>query len=101
MVALFEIRGPQSWPLFAAGLINPLALIWLALRSSGKAPVARRCLAIAGVSLVTLSWYVLSQDLTVRVGHVTWVAGLLLMWGPDLVKMSGCGNRPQRRDAVR
>ena len=101
VIALSSISNARSFPLFASGLINPLALASVALRGSGKAPRTRRGLAALALSFLPLSWYVIAHDLTVQAGHVGWVAGLFLMLGPEVVKMSGCGNRPQQRDAVR
>lgn len=89
--ALLAFAGPSnaSWnfsiPLFASGLINPLTVAFLALRMLGKRPRSRRALAIVALSFIPLSWYVIAHDLRVEIGHVAWVAGLLMMMAPEAV----------------
>jgi hypothetical protein len=76
-----------SIPVFASGLINPLTLVYLTLRMLGKAPKVRRALAIAALSFIPLSWYVIAHDMTIEIGHVAWVAGLLMMLAPEAIGM--------------
>jgi hypothetical protein len=89
--ALLAFAGPSndSWnfsvPLFASGLINPLTVAYLVLRMLGKRPRTRRALAIVALSFIPLSWYVIAHDLRIEVGHVAWVAGLLMMMAPEAV----------------
>ncbi len=81
LIASISSRG-LSLPFLASGLINPLAMAWLVLRLKGAQPRVRRVLAFAVLSLVPVTWYVMARDLSVRIGHVVWVAGLLLMLIP-------------------
>jgi hypothetical protein len=74
-----------SLPLFASGRVNGFALAWLALRIAGVYPGARRGFALAAVCSIPFSWYVIGQGMTVKVGHVAWVAGLLLMLLPEAI----------------
>jgi len=66
------------------GLINPLAVAYLYCRWRNLVPRASRSLAIATLALVPLTWLVIAGfDMKARIGHVLWVAGLLLMLGPE------------------
>ena len=90
-IALTAFRNshePSSLILFASGLINPLTLAYLALRMLGKGPRVRRALAIAALSFIPLSWYVIADGLRIEIGHVAWVVGLLLMMAPEAVGMA-------------
>jgi hypothetical protein len=76
------IRG-LGWAIFASGLINPLALAYIMLRVTGRARRLRRGLAILALCLIPLSWVVIAHGLRPEIGHVAWVAGLLMMMAPD------------------
>ncbi|MGO9257897.1 MAG: hypothetical protein ACLQU1_16530 [Bryobacteraceae bacterium] len=91
LVALTFVIGPNasfSFPLFASGLINPMTLAYLVLRVLGKGSRVRRALAIATLSFVPLSWYVIAHQLRVEIGHLAWVAGLLMMMAPEAIGMA-------------
>jgi hypothetical protein len=85
LTAFRNSREPSSLILFACGLINPLTLAYLALRMLGKGPRVRRALAIAALSFIPLSWYVIADGLRIEIGHVAWVVGLLLMMAPEAI----------------
>ncbi len=86
---------PFSFVICAIGLINPLTLVYCLLRVLHILPRVRRGLAIAALSFVPLCWYVMAHDLRVEIGHLAWVAGLLLMLLPEALGMAS------RRRAVK
>jgi hypothetical protein len=78
------------WPqqhLFLAlfgALINLLAFPFISLRLRGRAPVARRTLAFLILACIPLTWLSLADlGARIRVGHIVWIAGLLLMLVPE------------------
>lgn len=74
--------------LFACGLINPLALVYLVLRISDRSPLLRRGIAVVALSFVPLSWVFMAHlkpPLIPAIGHIAWIAGLLLMMGPEAI----------------
>src|SRR5205085_1260388 len=71
-------------PLLAAGLVNPLALVYLGLRVSDASERWRYRIAFATLSLIPFSWvFLATMHLSIGAGHVAWVAGLLLMLLPE------------------
>jgi hypothetical protein len=79
----------QSWvvPMFAGsvlgflgGLINPLAILYAVLRGRNAAVKLRRSLCTTILWCIPFSWLcLLVLKMEVRVGHIAWIAGLLLM----------------------
>lgn len=79
------IMWPQEhlWLALFGAIINPLALLFIGMRLSGRAPRARRTIAFLILACLPLTWLSLTDlDARIRVGHVVWVAGLLLMLVP-------------------
>ena len=79
-------------PAVFGGLINPLMLIYGMLLPGSRFAGLRRGIAGA-IALVCLpmTWYFLSKArLDVEIGHVLWVAGVLLLLAPEL---KGAGRR--------
>jgi hypothetical protein len=68
--------------LFGA-LINLLAFFFVSMRLSGRAPAARRTITFLILACIPLTWLSLTDlDARIRVGHIVWIAGLLLMLVP-------------------
>lgn len=62
------------------GLINPLAVAYVILRIDDRAPEGRWFFAIGILAFIPLTWLsLLMMHLGVRVGHIAWIAGLLLI----------------------
>ena len=71
--------------LFLSGLANIFALACVGLRIPGVHPDLRRVLAIVALCGIPCSWFVIAQDLSPRIGHILWVAGLCLMLLPEAI----------------
>jgi hypothetical protein len=81
-------NGFFTWILFTCGLINPMALAYSVLLVSDAFGAFRRGIGIAALSFIPLSWICIfrgTSPMTVAIGHVAWIAGLLLMMGPEAV----------------
>jgi hypothetical protein len=88
VIALTSVGHPSGFmtlPLFASGLVNPLALAYLLFCASGKRSLASLTIAMVTLVFVAMSWLVIADGLAVEIGHVAWVAGLLLMMVPEIV----------------
>ncbi len=73
--------------LWIAGLTNLFFLAYLLLRCLRKLPQARAWLVIATLVCIADTWQVLaSGDLHIKLGHVAWVAGMLVILGPELAR---------------
>ena len=71
---------PLSLLLVPAGLVNPLIVLYAALRVSGIAVRFHRPLAVSAVVCVAASWAFLAlTHAAILIGHVAWVAGILLI----------------------
>jgi hypothetical protein len=78
---------PSELPLFAGsvlalfgGLINPLAILYAVLRARNKAPKLRSSLSHTILWCIPFTWLcLLVLKMGVRVGHIVWIVGLLLM----------------------
>jgi hypothetical protein len=86
-VTLASAINPErtSLLLSAIGLINPMALTYVVLRLIRTLPRLRRVLAIITLCLIPLSWYLIAHGLKIQIGHIAWVAGLLLMLLPEAI----------------
>jgi len=72
-------RSAGSLAFFGA-LINPIAIACAVLRIRGRAPRVRIGFAIAILLFIPLTWAAMvSMRFAVEIGHVAWIAGLLLM----------------------
>jgi hypothetical protein len=84
LAALPGASSDGSWLYFACGVVNPLAVAYLALRVAGQAPRTRRVFAILALILIPLSWVVMAKDLLMpHIGHVAWIGGLWAMLTPE------------------
>jgi hypothetical protein len=83
LALLADLRTPISFAFFASGLINPLAIAYLLFRAAGQAPKFRRALAIVALGFIPASWIAIANGFGIEIGHVAWVAGLLLMLVPE------------------
>jgi len=78
---------PSELPLFAGsvlalfgGLINPLVILYVILRGRNKAPKLRSSLSNTILFCIPFTWLcLLVLKMEVRVGHIVWIVGLLLM----------------------
>lgn len=62
------------------GLINPIAIVYIVMRILDRAPQGRFLLAGAILAFIPLTWLsLIMMHLGVLIGHVTWIAGLLLI----------------------
>lgn len=78
-----------------AGLINPIAIAYAVLRIRDRAARARRFLMISVLICIPITWLSLyifcdAGDLCPYVGHVAWIAGLLLMIFGDIRSSLPC-----------
>jgi hypothetical protein len=65
---------------FFGGLINPLAILYAVLRGRDAAVKLRTSLCTTILWCIPFSWLcMLVLKMQVRVGHIAWIAGLLLM----------------------
>jgi len=65
---------------FLGGLINPVAITYSVLRVLGRAPNLRKGLSTAILFFIPITWLSLAlMRYGIRVGHVAWILGLLLM----------------------
>lgn len=73
-------------PLFLAGLINPLVLLFLGTSASKRLRLMRLLLA-AGIVLCSAGmWIFLAmENIRVRAGHVVWMSGIALILLPEIV----------------
>jgi hypothetical protein len=80
-IAFFGVNDDSVSPLAVfGGLINPLALAYIVLRIRDRAPGTRWFLALGILAFIPVSWLaLLLMHLGIRVGHIAWIAGLLLM----------------------
>jgi hypothetical protein len=80
-------------PMLAAGAVNLLAVLSLALRLSNR-PGLRRAVAMAAIVLVPFSWLAITVfHATILIGHVVWVSGLLLFLGPEVLQYARGGRQ--------
>jgi len=78
--------GLFSLMLFACGLINPLTLAYLSMRAWDRNRRRRRLVASIALGLIPLNWIFMAHGGFVpSIGHFAWIAGLLLMMGPEAV----------------
>ena len=76
------------------GLINPVAVVYVVLRILGRARRLRIASAIAILIFIPLTWLsLIFMQLGVRIGHVLWIAGLLLM-----ISWKDLGSSPAKAD---
>ncbi len=70
-----------------SGLINPLLLVYLGLlpNSSRVAYRIRPAAAMVAITLIPVTWiaFAISKE-GIEIGHVPWVAGLVLLMGPEI-----------------
>jgi len=81
-LSLFALQDGMSVSAltFFGGLINPIAIPYVALRILGRAPRVRSALATTILFSIPITW--LSLALTsyrIEMGHIAWITGLLLM----------------------
>jgi len=89
-VTLFAVDLEHfNLPLFAGALINPLALLFCILRRHGVRPKLRRILAIAALACIPMTWYVIGHEMKIGIGHIAWVAGLLMLLFPEAAGIVG------------
>src|ERR1017187_2731246 len=82
-LSLWAWLNKPLWMCFFAGIINPLAIAFVVLRHRNRAPKTRRVIALAVLACIPITWLFLSDmELGIRVGHVVWIAGLLLILFP-------------------
>jgi hypothetical protein len=80
--ALAALGNHEFWSYlaFCGGLINPLVIVYIVLRIRDRAPRVRIGLASAILLFIPLTWLSLvSMKYRIEIGHVAWIAGLLLM----------------------
>ena len=71
---------PLSLLLMAAGLVNPLIVLYAALRAFGRAVTFHRRLAVSAVVCLAASWIFLAfTHAAILIGHAAWVAGILMI----------------------
>ena len=79
----------SNWPgllLFASGLLNPIVILYSALWMSRGQHALRRYLAFGAVTLIPASWiFLLITHCSIRIGHVAWVAGILMIAGREIL----------------
>jgi hypothetical protein len=82
--ALAPWQTPGASPLaFFGGLINPLLIVYVFLRLLNVAATTRKSLGVAILFCIPLTWLSLAQmHYGVNVGHVAWIAGILLILLP-------------------
>jgi hypothetical protein len=84
-MALCALKGFGSLFLFACGLPNLLVLSYATLWISHRQKTLRRSVAFAAIGLIPASWIFMAMyQCTVLVGHVAWVAGILMITGEDI-----------------
>ena len=74
--------------LFACGLINILVLAYVVLWTHDANPILRRVIAVVALSFIPLNWIYMAHDppgLTPEIGHIAWITGLILIFGPEAV----------------
>jgi hypothetical protein len=72
--------GVGATPLFFLGFLNPLAIIYAGLRLYDRAVRVRIALVIAIMICILLTWvFLLILQFGIRIGHIAWIAGLLLI----------------------
>jgi hypothetical protein len=91
LLALSPPFNPKAWTLsglllLAIGLINPMVLAYLYLRVRQKGGRLRRRIAIVALVLIPPTWIFLAiEHMAVDIGHVAWIAGLLMMLGHEAI----------------
>jgi hypothetical protein len=65
------------------GLINPLAALYIFLRLQHRSARLRACISVVILIFILLTWIAISRmQLGILVGHVAWIAGLMLLLVP-------------------
>jgi len=81
-----EVRGALGLLLLGSGLINVLVLAYAGARAFGARVAVRFRIALITLCLVPMSWIAIALlREPVRIGHVVWIAGLLLIMLPDVI----------------
>jgi hypothetical protein len=89
--ALSPPFNPKAWNvsgllLLASGLINPLVLTYFGLWFWRGGRKLRRRIAIIALAFIPPTWiFLATQRTAVHIGHVAWIAGLLLMLGHEAI----------------
>ncbi|HEV2400812.1 MAG TPA: hypothetical protein VGS27_28010 [Candidatus Sulfotelmatobacter sp.] len=80
-MAFFGLNNEQVNGLAVfGGLINPTAIAYIVLRIVDRAPDGRFFLAGAILAFIPLTWLsLIMMHLGILVGHVLWIAALLLI----------------------
>jgi len=72
-----------------SGLVNPLLLVYLGLLpNSGRVAYRiRLAVAMVAMTLIPVTWiaFAISKE-GIEIGHVLWVAGLVLLMGPEIFR---------------
>jgi hypothetical protein len=77
--SLGEDKSLSPLAIFGA-LINPIAIAYIVLRIFDRAPKARVRLASAILLFIPITWLsLLMMHFSIRIGHVAWIVGLLLI----------------------
>ena len=81
LMAFFGFNNEQVNGLAVfGGLINPIAIAYIVLRIVDFAPDGRLFLAAAILAFIPLTWLsLIMMHLGILIGHVAWIAGLLLI----------------------
>jgi len=76
--------------LLASGLLNPIVIFYSALWLCHSQKTLRRVLAFASIGLIPASWiFMANEHLAARIGHVAWVASILMITGRDVLHALG------------
>src|ERR1035437_9507507 len=78
-----------SWKeiIFLSGLINPLILIYVVLRGTNRLNRVQTYTVVAILACIAVTWIELvRRRFHMEVGHVMWIAGLLLIMAPELAR---------------
>lgn len=69
------------------GLINPIVITYIVLEVRNRAWRVRKTLALSVLAFIPITWFSLTKmDLGIRVGHVLWILGMLLILVPVRTK---------------
>jgi hypothetical protein len=81
-----SVLNLATLPLLCSGVINLLAPVFLVLWCKGAAEIARYRLALWTLGLLPLSALFFAMlGMMPGIGYFAWVAGLLMMMGPEAV----------------
>jgi hypothetical protein len=84
-----EVTGLMRPLLFGSGLINLLVLAYFGLRVCDSRPAVLYWIALIALCLIPLSWISIAVlGAQVKIGHILWIAGLLLMLAPEVTRPS-------------